>query len=54
MIDISQLDKNMAVTCVLDPEVKAQLDFFDIVSTANSMVTGDLNLLSRLIRRGSK
>lgn len=32
MIDISQLDKNMAVSCVLDPDVKAQLEFFDIDS----------------------
>ena len=30
MIDISKLDQNMAVSSVLDPEVKAQLDFFNI------------------------
>lgn len=32
MVDISALDKNMAVSSVLDPEVKAQLDFHDIDS----------------------
>lgn len=30
MIDISALDKNLAVSSSLEPEVKAQLDFFDI------------------------
>jgi len=30
MVDISVLDKNLAVTSSLDPEVKAQFDFFDI------------------------
>ena len=30
MIDISKLDQNLAVSSVLDPEVKALLDFYDI------------------------
>ena len=30
MIDISKLDQNLAVSSVLNPEVKAQLDFYDI------------------------
>lgn len=30
MIDISQLDQNLAVSSVLDPQVKAQLEFYDI------------------------
>ena len=30
MIDISKLDQNLAVSSRLDPEVKAQLDFYDI------------------------